>query len=169
MESVKNVLKNSVAPISRSMDTATGFLMDVVLEVTFTWVLRYFIGMKVSLMELFFTTVLAAPLISTGSFISSGQEGAQAWSTRFLIGLQGVPSYFVAQYIIQTSQKGFYFPKLNIWSMLITTIARLGSRVAIMALVDNVNLPGKAKWNEYHTFTRTAVQASRFASENARR
>jgi len=163
MEPVKNVLKNSVAPIYRSMETATGFTMDVALEVTITWVLRYFIGMKVTLWELFFTSLLAAPLISAGAMITLGTGSAQAWPTRFLSGLQSVPAYFLAQYIIGTSSKGFYVPKINIWNVLITIIARVSSKVIIQVLMDKVNVPGKSSWNEFDTFTQRAVKAGRFA------
>jgi len=163
MEPVKNVLKNSVAPIYRSMDVATGFTMDLVLEVSITWVLRFFIGLKVSVWELFFTTLLAAPLISAGAMITLGTGSATAWPTRFLSALQSVPSYFLAQYIIQTSSKGFYVPKISIWNILITIIARVSSKVIIQVLMDNVNVPGKSSWNDFDTFTKRAVKDGRFA------
>jgi len=151
MDSIKNVFKNSVAPITRSQDSAVGFAIDTVLESALTWILRYFLGMKVSFLRLISTVVLAAPLVSAGAWIKvdlSASKAIHTWSVRFLLGLQTVPAYFLSQYIIGTTQHGFYVPKFRIMDILVTTIARVLSRVLIMTIMDQ-DVPGAAKWYKF--------------------
>ena len=151
MDSVKNVFKNTVTPITRSQDSAIGFTIDTLLETTITWTMRYFLGMRVGFLNLLFTVILAAPLVSAGSFIKidmSGSGALQTWYVRFLLGIQTVPSYFLAQYVMGTVQNGFYVPKFRIMDILVTVISRTLSRVIIMVAMDQ-NVPGAAKWTAF--------------------
>jgi len=160
MDSVKNVFKNTLAPITRSQNSAVGFALDTLLETVITWVIRYALSMKVSFFRLLSTVMLAAPLISAGGFVKMElrKEGAiHTWQVRFLLGLQSVPAYFLAQYIVGTTQNGFYVPKFKIFDILITIISRVLSRVVIMVAMSN-DLPGSKKWFEYLDYQTRALR-----------
>ena len=157
MDSIKNVFKNSVAPITRSQDSAIGFALDVAIESILTWIFRYLVGMKVPFLTLLFTTLVSGPLVSAGAFIKvdlAKQDAVHQWSTRFLLGVQTIPAYFLAQYIVGTTQHGFYFPKFRIMDILVTTVSRVVSRVLIMTVMDQ-DVPGAKKW---FTFLNTQLK-----------
>ena len=153
--SVGNVLKNLVAPVSRNSNTLAGFSIDVLLETTISWALRWMLGARHGFFKILVTVALAAPLIGAGSFIPVNQTEDRKrledtkYTYRFMLGLQSVPSIFLSQYIVGTAANGgFYNPGFDIWHILITIVARTLSRVIILFLNEQ-GLPGMGKWAEY--------------------
>ena len=161
MDAVKNVFKNTLAPITRSQDSAVGFALDTLVETALTWLLRYFLNMKVSFFRLLSTVAIAAPLIAAGGFVKMElrTEGAiHTWPVRFLLGLQSVPAYFLAQYIVGTTQNGFYVPKFKIMDILISIVSRVLSRVVIMVIMKNDSVPGRKQWWAYLDYQTRALR-----------
>jgi hypothetical protein len=152
--SIGNVFKNMVAPVSRNSTVLAGFSIDVLLETTISWVLRWLVGARHGFFKILFTVALAAPLIGVGSFIPATIKSGKNLKTsgygfRFMLGLQSVPSIFLSQYIVGTAQNaGFYNPGFDIWHILITIFARTISRVIIL-LLNEYGMWGMGKWEQY--------------------
>ena len=168
-DSVKNVFKNIVAPLVRDNHTTFGLFIDVTLESIISWTIRYLVGEKMGFFEIFTTVFLATPLIGFGGMAEvstkdkQGKEvGDTSYAVRFLLGLQTVPSIFMAQYIQGTVSQGFYMPKFRIWPILTTIISRTLSRVIIMTLMLN-DAPGHTYWKTYMDFQDKQIKESFFA------
>ena len=153
--SVGNVFKNMVAPVSRSSNNLAGFSIDVLLETTISWGIRWLLGAQHGFFKIMVTVALAAPLVGAGSFIpvnatEAGKNlAATKYSYRFMLGLQSVPSIFLSQYIVGTAANGgFYNPGFDIWHILITIFARTISRVIIL-LLNEYGMWGMGKWEQY--------------------
>ena len=165
--SVANVFKNMVAPLSRSSNNMAGFTLDVLLETTISWGIRWLFGAYHGFFKILVTVALAGPLIGVGSIMpgmgSFANTEAQKplsktnYKYRFMLGLQSVPSIFLAQYVVGTAANGgFYNPGFDIWHILITIVARTLSRVIILFLNEQ-ELPGMAKWAEYQAFQQRQI------------
>ena len=161
--SVTNVFKNMVAPVSRSSNNLAGFTIDVLLETTISWGIRWLLGAQHGFFKIMVTVALAAPLVGAGSFIPvNATEAAKnladtKYSYRFMLGLQSVPSIFLSQYIVGTAANGgFYNPGFDIWHILITIVARTLSRVIIL-FFNEQGVPGMGKWAEYIEFQKRQI------------
>ena len=167
MENVTSVFKNAFAPITRSSNTATGFGIDLFLETVITWLIRYMLNMRVPFSELIVTIGLAAPLMGIGSFKSQGEGQETDMSVKFLQGVQTVPSLFLSQYIVGTMSKGLYVPKLGIWSVLITMMSRIMSRVVISYIQEKKWLGETIQdsWLAYTTFQKIQMKGGLFGEK----
>ena len=172
--SVTNVFKNLVAPISRNSNTAMGFGLDVILETSISWVIRYLIGLQHGFFEILITVTLAAPLIGVGSFMTDPQIKMKQdsktlktseWSTRFLIGLQTCPSILLSQYVVGCFQKGnLYMPQFRIWDFLVTIMARTLSRVIIL-YANEKDWAGMKYWREYAKLQTDQIEGGTFSKD----
>jgi len=170
-DSIKAVFKNTVGPLVRDNHTSMGLVIDVLLETTISYSIRWLVGEKMGFWEIFTTVLLATPLIGLGSIGTVKLVDDQgknivktSMSVRFLLGLQTVPSIWASEYILGSLKNGFYVPRFQIWPILTTIIARTLSRVIIMTLFIN-EAPGHTYWNEYMNFQHKQIAEGYFASE----
>ena len=143
MESVQNVASNAIAPIDfRKPYQLYGTVEYVAVEVLVSKIIRYVLKMENrSLTELAFVHLLSIPFMGGAAApfgTPSNIHRTAGYTTAATDGAKGIPGVLIAQWIINTSSKGFHFPWFNLKDLLITAGSKIISRPLIYSIVDKL-------------------------------
>ena len=139
MESVQNVISNSVAPVDiRKPYQAYGTAQLVAVEVLVSKIIRTVLKMENrGIAELAFVHLLSIPFmggIGAPFGAQSSVHNTGDYAQAFKDGAKGIPGVLLAQWVVNTSYKGFHFPWFNLKDLLITA----GSKTITRPLVYSI-------------------------------